>query len=329
MPDPTPTENKSNSSNVTEPIKHNDLSVGVLAGALVGLALGVLTNLIANWLQRDVLRDTFTPLSLFIIFALTLFGIVLGALFQVGRLQGSAITWPPNRRTYQLLSLLVVVLIVISAVISIIIRRTPVVYLVIDATVKMQPIFNDVRREVRLSTDRVPRDVKFGLRTYGGSADDISNCQDTEQLLPLNSYGNIGDRMDAVLARLQPRGNGSLVGAVLEAIFTDLKDESDPVQLIVVTSGTDVVCDPPGGGILEKRAKDVRGNLEVIIVSIGELDGSAKQILDSYAEAFHGRHISVASAESLPIIVERAAYYGYGYYDNSVFLAVPTASATP
>jgi hypothetical protein len=211
-------------------------------------------------------------------------------------------------------------LIVVTAIVAATVRprgqEPSTVYLVIDATAKMQAIFSDVRTAVQLSTSLVRPDTRIGVRTYGGSVIDSTNCQYTEQLLPTATYEKASSRLDAILTTIQPGGHGSLTGAVLEAIYTDLAKEPRPIQLIVVTSGTDPLCDPKAGGILESRAKDVKGDLQVLIVSIGETGAEDLRVLDSYAEAFRGRHIHIGKAEELPIILQRASYYGYGYYED-------------
>lgn len=294
------------------------------AGGFVGLALGILGNLIASWLEHDILKDEFLPWNLVAIIGLTLIGILLGGLAQGGKLPFSF-----NRDRYWSLLTFVGVSLLVISLLSIMTRRTPVLYFVIDATAKMQPIFNEVRHEVQLSTSLVPRTMKIGLRTYGGSADAIPNCQDTEQILPIETYNNFSARLDGVLARLQPRGNGSLTGAVLEAIYTDLDREANPIQMIVVTSGTDPHCDPIGGGILERRAKEVKDNIDVLIISIGKLGADQEQILNSYAEAFEGRHINSPTVASLHSIVQSAAYYGYGYYGMGISPDAPDATLVP
>jgi uncharacterized protein (DUF58 family) len=190
------------------------------------------------------------------------------------------------------------------------------VYLVIDATAKMQSIFTEVRTAVQLSTSLIRRDTRIGIRIYGGPTANSTNCQETEQILPIATYKQASSRLDASLTTIQPSGRGSLTGAVLEAIYTDLAEEPRPIQLIVITSGTDPLCDPQAGGILESRAKDVKGDIEVLIVSIGETTTQDSHVLDSYAEAFGGRHIHIGKAEELPIILQRASYYGYGYYED-------------
>ncbi|HEX8599821.1 MAG TPA: vWA domain-containing protein [Chloroflexia bacterium] len=324
MSKPNSSRRRSNPTDKTIPDGRNNTSVAPFAGGFVGLGLGILGNLLASWLEPAILQDAFLPWNLVAIIALIVIGVVLGV-----RAQGGKFTWFLNQNTYWSLLIFVGVALLVIILLSVITRRTPVLYFVIDTTAKMQPIFNDVRREVQLSTSLVPRTFKIGLRTYGGSADNIPNCQDTEQLLPLQTYDNFSARIDSVLARLQPRGNGSLTGAVLEAIYTDLANENNHIQMLVVTSGTDPLCDPTGGGILERRAKEVKDNLEVIIISIGEIDASRKQILNSYAEAFNGRHINVPTAASLHSIVQNAAYYGYGYYGDGTFPGEPDATLVP
>ena len=299
----------------------------LIVGGLLGFGLGVLGNLIAAWIQQDVIQNSFNPLSIVIIIALTISGVVIGAQLQ-SRLRSS---WPPGKGIYWLLTAVVVGILALAVVLVIILggkmREPATVYLVIDATSKMQPIFGDVRNAVQLSTSLVQPDARIGMRIYGGNRDSSTGCQDTRQLLPTDTYEKVNTQLDTVLETVQPSGNGSLTGAVLESIYTDLANETRPVQLIVITSGTNSLCDPLGGGILEGRAKDVQSDLTILLVSIGEISTRDTNVLDSYAKAFHGRHVHIASAESLPIIVQRASYYGYGYYTNDA--SPDNSEATP
>jgi len=54
----------------------------ILAGALVGLLTGVLGNLLAAWIQQDVLYNSFTLINIISIIVLTAVGLVVGVLLQ-------------------------------------------------------------------------------------------------------------------------------------------------------------------------------------------------------------------------------------------------------
>ena len=56
--------------------------LAILAGALVGLLTGVLGNLLAAWIQQDVLHNSFTPTGIISIVVLTAVGLVVGVLLQ-------------------------------------------------------------------------------------------------------------------------------------------------------------------------------------------------------------------------------------------------------
>jgi hypothetical protein len=54
----------------------------ILAGAVVGFLAGVLGNLLAAWIQQDVLHNSFTPTGIISIVVLTAVGLVVGVLLQ-------------------------------------------------------------------------------------------------------------------------------------------------------------------------------------------------------------------------------------------------------
>jgi len=54
----------------------------ILAGAVVGFLTGVLGNLLAAWIQQDVLYNSFTPTNIISIIVLTAVGLVVGVLLQ-------------------------------------------------------------------------------------------------------------------------------------------------------------------------------------------------------------------------------------------------------
>ena len=54
----------------------------ILAGAVVGFLTGVLGNLLAAWIQQDVLHNSFTPTGIISIVLLTAVGLVVGVLLQ-------------------------------------------------------------------------------------------------------------------------------------------------------------------------------------------------------------------------------------------------------
>ncbi len=54
----------------------------VMTSALIGFLTGVLGNLIASWIQKEALHDTYTPISLVIIGLLTVAGLIIGVVLQ-------------------------------------------------------------------------------------------------------------------------------------------------------------------------------------------------------------------------------------------------------
>jgi hypothetical protein len=56
--------------------------LAILAGAVVGFLTGVMGNLLAAWIQRDVLCNSFTLINIISIIVLTAVGLVVGVLLQ-------------------------------------------------------------------------------------------------------------------------------------------------------------------------------------------------------------------------------------------------------
>ncbi len=55
---------------------------GYVVGALVGFMLGILGNIVAAWVQKDVLKDLFTVERLVFILLLTVCGLAISALIE-------------------------------------------------------------------------------------------------------------------------------------------------------------------------------------------------------------------------------------------------------
>lgn len=54
----------------------------VLLTGLLGFLIGILGNLIAGWIQQDIMRGSFTPAGITAILVLTIFGVGFGAWIQ-------------------------------------------------------------------------------------------------------------------------------------------------------------------------------------------------------------------------------------------------------
>jgi hypothetical protein len=60
----------------------NEQNLVVLASAVLGFLTGVLGNLLAGWIQQDILRNTFTATSIVSIVLLTIAGLVAGVVLR-------------------------------------------------------------------------------------------------------------------------------------------------------------------------------------------------------------------------------------------------------
>lgn len=226
-----------------------------------------------------------------------------------------------NRLYWTLTALLIFIIVSVGATIVWFMpkpQEPPTVYFVIDATAKMLPIFSDVRKAVQLSTSAVRKNSWVGLRVYGGNVSDFDDCQDTKQLIAPNLYDDASTKLDTVLADIVPNGQGSLTASVLDAL-DDISQQKRPAKLVVVTSGPDALCDPLADSILKSQSKRGTNDVEVLIVSIGEVTNQDSHILDSYARDFNGGHIHIATPSTLPLIVRTASYYDYGYNNGYWF----------
>ncbi|MDQ2809906.1 MAG: effector-associated domain EAD1-containing protein [Chloroflexota bacterium] len=187
------------------------------------------------------------------------------------------------------------------------------VYYVIDATDQMAPLFASVRTYVQAAAASASPHTQIGLRVYGGE-NSTSDCQDTEQILPPRMYPDIESTLDSSLTQIHPGGQSSLTAAVLAAIQDDISKLDGSTKLIIITSGNNSKCDPQlPSGILEGRASHVKSDLDVIIISVGPLDNEHQQVLVRYAQAFHGRYLSVSGPEKLTGVIETISSYGSPY----------------
>lgn len=396
------------------------MSKSIIAGAIVGFFLGISGNLIAAWIQQDILQDSFTPLKITIIFLLTIIGIVIGASLDKVQTKGTVFqdsSWKPPDITkrydfknirilltegfsaqelrrlcydmpefrpvydeltdntgksgiidqlieyadrkllldvllnwakeqnptqyeryqpyyrptitsaiardvyykgiYWIIPALVIGLIVVFGLLIILrgkYRTEPsTMYFVVDATDKMQPIFDEVRKQVQVAANEVREDSRIGLRVYGGDNNGVATCQDSRQLLKPSEYPEAQKLLDLVLVGVKPHSHSSMTGAILDALLSDLQKEDRPAKLILVTSGIDPLCDPPAGDFLKDRAKDIGRNVELSIFAIGTQDDNTRLILENYAKAFQGHFLEIPNAESLPPYVKSISFYGYGY----------------
>ncbi len=290
--------------------------VGQLLGAVTGFLLGVLGNLTATWFQQDVLRNTFTPVSLLVILACTILGLFIGVWLR------RPLAGLP-KAFYWVVVLLVTGNLLLAVILAGREAKPPTVYFVVDTTARMAPLFASLRPAVQAAAAGIPRQARVGLRLYGGAVSGSSGCTDTRQMLPPQVAANPGATLDAALAEVNPGGDGSLTGAVLDAIYDDLAQQEGPVRLIVITAGTNLLCDPQSGGILESRAKDVRANVDLLVISLGDADLQDTAVLKGYAQAFQGNYVALAAVADLPQAITETSYYGSTYFLNSL---TPTAS---
>jgi hypothetical protein len=285
----------------------------LLATGVLGFLTGVLGNLFAAWIQQDVLRNTFTWISIISIILLTIAGLIAGVLLQ-------RFTRPIQikRSVYWWLTAVVtgvVILVLFLAWQSVIEEppKPPTVYYVIDATEKMAPLFDEVLDLVQMTISTMPNKAKIGLRVYGGQLSGVTGCSDTKQLLKLNTYENISATLDTALLPIEPRGNGGLTGAMLETLYGDLAKETEPIRILIITSGVDYQCELPESGILESRANDLGSKRDITIFSIGNLDPRTEAALNSYAAAFKGKHFNRNTPDDLRPAIETFVNYGSNY----------------
>ncbi len=288
----------------------------VAATGAVGLVLGVLGNLIAGWIQKDILRNSFTPLGMILIVALTIIGIVVGAWLQ-SRTRSVTI----GRGFYWLMTWFLVLLVLLAIAIGgILVLISPIqpqtVYFVVDAGDKMKPIYDQVRDYAKISTLSLPPNAKIGLRVYGGTVNENGGCLDTRQILPPNTYEKPDVQFDAALSKILPGGHGSMTAAILEALNADLAQEDRPVKMFIISSGLDSICDGADGAALRVIPKFTKRDLQTLVISIGRINPEDSRVLDQVAAAFQGRHLHVANPEPLPFIVKTSSYYGYSYLFN-------------
>jgi len=283
----------------------------VLASAVLGFLTGVLGNLMAAWIQQDILRNTFTPGGVTSIVVLTGVGLGIGVLLQ-RRTEPVQL----KKASYWVFVALVTGTLILAVVLAWqrAALRPPTVYFVIDATKKMEFLFDDVRTQVQVTAAAMPPRARVGLRIYGGRLSGVTGCRDTIQLLEPNTYEDLGTRLDSILSAVEPSGYGSLTVAVLDTIYDDLAEREGPGRLFIITSGPDPQCDPQESGILESRAGDIGPDIDVLIVSIGELGLRDRDVLESYATAFGGHHYNIRTAADLPPVIESVSSYGSNYF---------------
>src|SRR5439155_2457707 len=88
--------------------------------------------------------------------------------------------------------------------------RPPTTYFLVDATVNMKPLFNDVSTEVIKSI--IPNS-RIGLRVYGGNISDVTGCGDNQLLIDPGVYAKPGAELESRLSLIQHSGHSSLVEA--------------------------------------------------------------------------------------------------------------------
>ena len=291
-----------------------------LIGAFSGFILGILGNLIASWIQKDLLNDTFNPVSITIIVVFTITGLATAVILDNTKSSTSSTIKKSDSLLYWILTSVICCAVIgfgLLVVISGKFQSKPLtVYFVIDATEKMQPIFDGVRAQVKIASSGLDDSARIGLRVFGGGLNGAGNCQDSQQLVTASSFEGGKDLLDSSLNGVIPQGHSSMTGAILQTLLFDLENESSrSVRLILITSGIDPVCDPPSGDLISNVIK--KQNVELIIISIGQQNEQSIKVFESYADAFQGDYLSLPNTESLSPIVGQISMYGYGYgYGN-------------
>ncbi len=290
---------------------------GYLIGAITGFILSILGNLLATWIQQELLQNIFTPTSIVFIISCTILGIIIGARLENQRSVPSSSL--PKRKSdilYWTFTGVISITIIIFGLIVIFsgnFRSKPLtLYFVIDATEKMAIHFNNVQTQVQIATSGLNGDTRIGLRVFGGEAGNLNNCQDSYQAVASMPYEEGRALLASSLNDVTPQGHSSITGAILKTLLFDLKKETRrSVRVIIITSGLDNLCDPPSGDLITEIA--TKQNVDLIIVSIGEQNEQNIKVFESYAEAFKGSYIPISSTENLSPIFQQLSLYGYGY----------------
>ena len=277
-----------------QPTSEKTRSGQELVGILSIFASSILSGLVATWVAQDVLRYNFPLLVVILISIFFLLTTVLQTRYL--RLQLNA---------YSIFTIMLSVIIVQSVALALLYvsTRPPTVYLLFDATAKTEPYYNSVIQKIIETTEVQPLNSKGGLRVYGGNLSGKSDCNDTTQLIEPIPMKDYGEEINNILGSVTPSGHASLTIAVLEALKNDLKQYRGPIKLIVVTSGIDVECEPPKGGIFEAIANDIKANtrddITIIIFSVGKLSIEEQNVLTEYALAYDGKHFNSENADGL------------------------------
>jgi hypothetical protein len=310
-------EKKKNTQTIQHPKSSKGSIVNSIIGGVIGFILGILGNMVAAWLY-DIMP--LSPILIIILVLLIVIGIVFGALVEVNDDKKFDI----SKLSYWWITIAVSLVIILLGIIVILsgnfLKGPYTFYFVVDATDKMIPIFDDVQEQVQLAAVEVKDNSRIGLRVYGGDITQNSlACQDSKILMEIHNYPQAQSLLDNVLKGVEPGGHSSLTGAVLESLFSDIKEEKRPVKLVLITSGLDSLCDPPADDFLADRAKDFDNDIELLIISIGKQSENNTKIFESYAQAFNGAYLAIDNAEELPRVMVQLSFYGYGYpfYGNT------------
>lgn len=285
---------------------------------ILGFVIGVLGSLLAGVVQKYILDKVFLWVSTVVILSLVVISLFVGLW-----LEDRNITIPFRRWVPILATILATGTIILGVILSFVYNtlRPPTTYFLVDATDSMKPLFNEVSAEV---TKSIIPNSRIGLRVYGGNISDVSGCGDNQQLIDPDIYSNPGAELQSRLSLIQPSGHSSLVEAVLAALH-DLSSHDEPIKLTIITSGIDPICDPLEGGILQSQAKNIKSNINIVMIAVGNLDPSQARILESYALAFHGGYVHIPTPAQLPQVVQTISSYGSQDY----LYSRPTPTPTP
>jgi hypothetical protein len=234
---------------------------------------------------------------------------------------------PPNSYLYWILTILICFIIIGFGLFTILSgqyrSKSLTVYFVIDATEKMQPIFNSVLTQVNIASSGLDDNARIGFRVFGGDSGGSENCQESKQLLAPTTFENKKDVLHTTLTKIIPQGHSSMTGAILQTLLFDLEKESSrSVRLILITSGVDSLCDPQSGDLISNVIKNK--NIDLTIISVGQQNEQSISVFKSYADAFQGEYLPLPNVESLIPVVQRISLYGYGYgYGNQEVTPIP------
>ncbi len=195
-----------------------------------------------------------------------------------------------------------------------------IVYFLLDST--EQPStesYAAVRTYIQLAAAQVPAKAKVGFRIYGGADHDSRTCNISQPPRAPSSLSASQATLEMLLSSLQPQGHSSLAFALNDAIG-DLQDIDGRKKIIAIVSRPDPQCDSRDDTLVKEigdrliQAANKRGTIEVVIISIAELQASECRTLEAYAHSLHGQHFNQPNLGLLSQLTRGVSSYGLSYF---------------